>query len=228
MSIKAYWLNSKNVGDTLTPIIVEYFTNQKVEWVGRNCKDKLLGIGSIMKSLRLGNVVWGTGIMYESDRYNYANQCKFLAVRGKMTEKILGIDCGVYGDPALLLPLMYNPDIKPTKLIGYAPHWIHHDLYKNTEIINVLKPWKQFINDLLQYEKIVTSSLHGFIIALAYGREVRWVKHDNRVLGDGFKFRDFGTGVGLDIKENVWYNKIENLTEIQNKLIKALTEYCND
>lgn len=168
--------------------------------------------------------MWGSGFIKEL-QFEKPKGLKVLAVRGKLTEKILGENVGVYGDPALLLPRMYNLDIKPTKTIGYAPHYAHHDLYADIEIINVRKNWKEFIDDLLQYEKIVTSSLHGFIIALAYGREVKWVKHDNRVIGDGFKFRDFGTAVGLDIKEDVWYQGIPNLKEIQDKLIESLKNY---
>jgi pyruvyltransferase len=223
--IKAYWFNNNNVGDTLTPIIVEHFLNREVQWVGRHSKDKLLGVGSIMKSLRVGNVVWGTGIMYETDRYNYANKCKFLAVRGRLTEKILGVNIGVYGDPALLLPLMYKPKILKTRELGYCPHYIDQDLFIGKKIVNVRQNWKDFIDDLLQYERIETSSLHGMIIALAYGIPAKWVKYSDRVLGDGFKFRDFGTGVGLDIKEGIWYNGIDNLKETQDNLIKALKKH---
>jgi pyruvyltransferase len=226
--IKAHWHKELNIGDTLTPIIVEYFTGQKVEWVNRNTRPKLLGIGSIMKALRVGDTVWGTGIMRETDTFERAKLCKILAVRGKLTEKILGINCGVYGDPAILLPLIYKPNIKKTRELGYVPHYIDQDLFVGKKIVDVRQNWKDFIDDLLQYERIETSSLHGFIIALAYGVPVKWVQYSNRVIGGGFKFRDFGTGVGLDIKENVWYNKIKNLSEIQNKLIKALTEYYND
>jgi hypothetical protein len=223
--IKGFWYKTSNVGDTLTPILVSYFTNQKVEFTEREQQGKLVGVGSIISGVRDNDTVWGAGCISQDEKIRELKNVKYLAVRGKLTEKKLGVDCGVYGDPALLLPRIYNPDIKATKLIGYCPHYIHHDLFKNIEIINVRQNWKDFIDDLLQYEKIVTSSLHGFIIALAYGREVRWIKHDDRVIGDGFKFRDFGTGVGLDIKEDVWYNKIENLTEIQNKLINVLKNY---
>lgn len=220
--IQAQWVKGNNIGDTLTPIIIENFTKYKVEWVERKHRGKLLAVGSIMKALRAGDTVWGAGVMRETDEFPMAHLCRILAVRGKLSEQILGVKCGVYGDPALLLPRMYNPNIKPTKIIGYAPHYIHHDLYKNIEIINVLKPWKEFVDELLQYEKIKTSSLHGLIIALAYGREVMWEKIDDRVIGDGFKFRDFGTGVGLDIKEGIWYKGIPNLKEIQDKLLEAL------
>ena len=106
--LNCHWHLEKNIGDTLTPILVEFFTCKKVKWVSRNSTGKLLGVGSIMKALRVGDTVWGTGIMRETDIFNYASKCKFLAVRGKLTEKILGVNCGVYGDPALLLPLLYQ------------------------------------------------------------------------------------------------------------------------
>jgi pyruvyltransferase len=221
--LKEYHHHEQNIGDTLTPVILDWLRipHQRAE---KAHSGKFLGVGSILGVAKENDIVWGSGLIKDMP-FKKPEGLKVLALRGKLTEKILDIDCGIYGDPALLLPLIYNPDIKPTKLIGYCPHYIHHDLFKKIEFINVRQNWKDFIDDLLQYEKIVTSSLHGFIIALAYGREARWAKYDDRVIGDGFKFRDFGSGIGLDIKEDVWYNKIENLAEIQNKLINVLKNY---
>jgi len=221
--ISEYHHPENNIGDTLTPIILDWLNIPHQRAKKTDC-GKFLGVGSILGVAKENDVVWGSGFIKEL-QFEKPKGLKVLAVRGKLTEKILGENVGVYGDPALLLPRMYNLDIKPTKTIGYAPHYAHHDLYADIEIINVRKNWKEFIDDLLQYEKIVTSSLHGFIIALAYGREVKWVKHDSRVIGDGFKFRDFGTAVGLDIKEDVWYQGIPNLKEIQDKLIESLKNY---
>jgi pyruvyltransferase len=220
--IKAQWVKGNNVGDTLTPIIVEHFIKCKVEWVERKFKGKLLAVGSIMRALRKGDTVWGAGVMRENDEFPMANLCKILAIRGKLSEKRLGCKCGVYGDPALLLPLMYSPKIKKTRELGYVPHYIDQDLFVGKKIVDVLKPWKEFVDDLLQYERIETSSLHGLIIALAYGVPAKWIKYSDRVIGDGFKFKDFGTGVGLEIKEDVWYQGIPNLKEIQDKLIESL------
>lgn len=106
--LKSFWYQSKNIGDTLTPVIVKHFTGQDVVFTHRNDRGKLLAVGSIMKALRIGDTVWGTGIMRETDKFPNAGKCKFLAVRGKLTEKILGVNVGVYGDPALLLPLLYQ------------------------------------------------------------------------------------------------------------------------
>ena len=114
-TIQSYWYEARglgkgNVGDTLTPVIVEHFTGKKVELVDQSTSGKLVAIGSIMKSVKRNDVIWGAGIMRQNDKFYRINNCKFLAVRGKMTEKILGIKCGVYGDPALLLPLLYQPN----------------------------------------------------------------------------------------------------------------------
>jgi pyruvyltransferase len=222
---KCFWHKTSNVGDTLTPILVSYFTNQKVEFTEREQKGKLVGVGSIISGVRDNDTVWGAGCILQDEKIRELKNVKYLAVRGKLTEKKLGTNCGIYGDPALLLPLIYKPKIKKTRELGYVPHYIDQDLFKGKKIVNVRQNWKDFIDDLLQYERIETSSLHGFIIALAYGVPAKWVKYSDRVIGGGFKFRDFGTGIGLDIKEDVWYNKIENLTEIQNKLINVLKEY---
>jgi len=231
--IHAYWYNSpgfKNVGDTLTPIIVEHYTRKKIHLVPKEMKGKLLSVGSIMKMLRPTDVVWGTGIARQDDSFPIAKQCKFLAVRGKLTEKILGLPIQAYGDPALLLPLIYNPNIDKTKNIGYVPHYIDQQHFKKitsetVNFIDVKLPWKQFIDKLLQYKLIRSSSLHGVIIAEAYGIRAEWVKYSNQVIGNGFKFRDYLTGTNRQVQEPGLFPPIKDLVQIQQKLIHVLQDH---
>lgn len=226
--IKAFWYKSKNVGDTLTPIIVRHFTKQEVEWFDRCNGNKLIAVGSIMNALRKGDVVWGAGIMRETDKPK-VNDNKFLAVRGKLTEKILGIDCGVYGDPALLMPLIYNPEVKgKRKDIGYVPHYVDKKFFKGKDFIDVMKPYKEVIDEILKCNKIVSSSLHGIILAEAYGIPAKWEKYSDEVLGNGFKFRDYLSGTGRtlkDVDEDGFFKPIDKIWRIQNELIYVLQQY---
>lgn len=225
--MKAYWYPHSNIGDTLTPIIVEHFTGQKVEWVDRKTHGKLLAVGSIMSALNYRDVVWGAGVMRETDKFPLAKYAKFLAVRGKLSEKILGVDVGVYGDTALLLPLIYNPKIEKKQKIGWIPHYIDQDILKieNIDFIDVLLPWKKFIDKILECEEIRSSSLHGIIIAEAYGIPATWIKGSKKILGDGFKFRDYLTGTGREEQGPGEFPPIKNLVEIQANLINSLMKY---
>ncbi len=113
--MKVFWLDDKNnnLGDNLNKPILE-FLGYKVEYTTtRKSQGKFVGIGSIMSAVRPNDIVWGTGIIRENQNLSPAHGAKFLAVRGKKTQRQLrraGIKCPeVYGDPALLLPLMYQP-----------------------------------------------------------------------------------------------------------------------
>lgn len=236
--MKAYWYQHKNIGDTLTPIIVEHFTGQKVIRAKKTTHGKLLAVGSIMNALTYRDIVWGAGVIKETDKFPLAKYAKFLAVRGKLSEKILGVDIGVYGDPALLLPLIYNPKIEKKYDIGVIPHYIEKNepVFRllngelleekpNRKIIDVEQDWKLFIDEVLSCREIVSSSLHGIIIAEAYGIKAYWVRPTNKVIGDGFKFRDYLTGTGREEQGPGEFPPIKNLVEIQANLINSLLKH---
>ena len=53
-----------------------------------------------------------------------------------------------------------------------------------------------FINKLCECEFILSSSLHGIILSDADHIPNMWIKLSDKVLGDGFKFRDYFRSVG--------------------------------
>ena len=72
------------------------------------------------------NVVWGSGARDAGLPMNGFPK-KICAVRGKLTREYLqkrGIDCPeIYGDPVLLLPLVYRPVRKKRHKIGIILHF---------------------------------------------------------------------------------------------------------
>lgn len=110
-----------------------------------------------------------------------------LALRGRYSGQ-----APVYGDPALLLPLMYKPKVKKTKEVGYIPHlW---DQKNYTDYIDVNLPWKKFVREILACDRVVSSSLHGVIIADAYGIPVLW-KEYRKIPGAKIKYEDYLSGI---------------------------------
>src|SRR3990167_1725638 len=163
--------------------------------------------------------------MRDTDLFVQTPNCKFLAVRGKLTEKILGVNVGVYGDPALLLPLMYKPDTTKKYKVGTIPHYAEKDekVFKEAgKIINVQQNWKTFIAEVVSCDEIISSSLHGIVIAEAYGIPATWIKPTSKVAGNGFKFRDYLTGTNRDGRGEGLFPPIPNLREIQDGLLTAL------
>ncbi len=172
-------------------------------------------VGSTLGDVDEHSVVCGAGAVSADQRARGVPQ-KIVSVRGPLTRDILlsqGIDCpAVYGDPAMLLPLFYTPthSVKKYK-IGLIPHYVDKDnaivqrLLRNKDIhsIDILLPknrglkmsieryWKQWIDDLCACECVVSSSLHGLIIAEAYGIPTVWAKFSDNVNGNDFKYYDY-------------------------------------
>lgn len=203
----------ENFGDLVGAYLVEKISNKKVVWVHPkkwHFKDYFQPIyvtaGSILANVNTKCVVWGSGIIQKDQ---IVKSAKFLAVRGPQTRKNLmaqGYDVPeVYGDPALLLPKYYNPDIKKTYKLGIVPHYADYEfvneMYKEVEdvlIIDLMTLSIESVTDLfLKCERILSSSLHGIIISHAYQIPAVWIEFSDKLYGDGIKFRDYFESVNL-------------------------------
>ncbi len=227
--VKYYQYNDQNnIGDIISEVILTHFLPDKeLKLVHENTKGKLCAVGSIMSKVRENDILWGVGTIKNEDNYDF-NNIKVLALRGKLTGMSIGRKAPVYGDPALLLPLIYHPEVKKTKKIGYIPHYVDKEQFKGKEFIDVALPWKEFVDKILECEEIVSSSLHGIVIAEAYGIPATWEVYSNKVIGNGFKFQDYLTGTGRSIQGKGRFPPIRNLKEIQDKLVGALQEYYRE
>lgn len=233
-----------NVGDTLTPEILHHFlpSDLTIQQVREDKSPKLLGVGSIMRAILPGDTIWGTGVMNRTDKFPAASQCRFLAVRGKLSRDILIRDGGdvpeVYGDPAVLLPLMYRPEVEVTHKVGVIPHFVDKRKVRNglqarklartdsVKVIDIFLPWQEFVKEVLSCEHIISSSLHGLIIAEAYGRTAEWVVLSHRVIGRGFKFRDYLTGTERAPQDEGIFPRLDEkvLAKQQQDLLRALLD----
>ena len=100
-----------------------------------------LAIGSILSRSRQNYLVWGGGYMDASEK---GLGGKYLAVRGPYSAEKLEAEgyprCNVYGDPALLLPLVYTPK---SISASQSEHQVrrHHELsqrvYKHKTVFSV-------------------------------------------------------------------------------------------
>jgi len=209
-AIKLFWHRGKsNFGDVLNPLLIEKITGKQVVWVYPkfSTKKNYIAIGSILESASSSTVVWGAGFISKAG-HCHKTPLKVCAVRGPLTrDKLLqdGIDCPeIYGDPALLLPKIYNPSIEKKFELGIIPHFVDKDniwlrnIQNNTEIkildIQESNPY-DLIDQLLSCKKIASSSLHGIIVADAYSIPSLWIDLSDQVIGDGFKFLDYFASV---------------------------------
>lgn len=221
--IRVHWHIAKNIGDTLTPIILSHFLNKNIIYVDKNEGGKLLGVGSILNRMQDDDIIWGSGSIY--NRPIKARTNNVLALRGRMSARLISSDCKIFGDPALLLPLIYDPEVEQKNNIGICPHYIDKKLFPKMKIIDIEQDYKSFIREIKSYKKIISSSLHGLIIAEAYGIQAEHKIFSNNVIGKGFKFKDYLTGTNRTPRKYGIYPRIKNLKEIQDNLIESLLKW---
>ena len=167
----------------------------------------ILAIGSIIEMrCRENSVIWGSGMMNGICKLK-VKPYKVLAVRGPLTRMLLmkkGIECPeIYGDPALLLPLYYQPSVKKKYKVGIIPHYNDLDniyvseflqKYKNDSILINLRDythWRDIPERINECEMILSSSLHGLIVSDAYNIPNVWVSFSDKIVGGNFKYLDY-------------------------------------
>lgn len=183
----------------------------------------VLGIGSLLNRSRPRFHVWGTGYMNQHER---AQGGILYAVRGRFSAEKLyseGFEyCDVWGDPAILLPMVYpGKSINKKFTLGIIPHLKDYEYFKTTygsnKDVHVIDLKTSDIEDvldqMLRCEKIISTSLHGVIVGHAYGIPTIWIKH-NDIDTDGFKFNDYFDSVGIEL-----YSGYTNFDEIVNNHI---------
>lgn len=235
--INAFWYLSSNVGDNLTPYLVNKICKKFVIYTPiENNITKYIVTGSILNIADKNCRVWGAGLANKTDKVD--PNTKIYAVRGPISREI-AISCGatcpeIYGDPALLMPKFYTPNTNKKYKLGIIPHYIdqfkaislfkdHHD-YK---IIDILSPIENFIDEIFSCEKIISSSLHGLIISIAYNIPSLWVKIDNKILGDDTKFLDFFKSIKVNNPNLLNLNKKNiNNDDIKN-IFNLISNYEN-
>lgn len=201
--------NPGNFGDILNPYLIEKITGNVPQFAPLG--NGLLAIGSIIKFAQKGTTVWGTGCSRRSDYVS--SEALYRSVRGPLTRDIVRKSGGwcdtIYGDPALLLPSIYNPPVCKKYKLGYIPHYIHQNEHVESDahFINILQASyddiEKFICELKSCEAILSTSLHGIIVANAYGIPARWATFNNslnQIAGDNMKFEDYFLSVGMPIQ----------------------------
>lgn len=214
-------LYHRNFGDELNIYLMEAMTGKTVvstQSVFQSSKPNYMVIGSILDSdtINSSSVVWGAGTMWGYDRSIKAKPQKVCAVRGKLTQRYLvsqGISCpDVYGDPALLMPLVYNPVVEKKYRIGVIPHVFDLDspivkrltsLSTDLHVISFenYKDWHHVIDEIKSCDFIISSSLHGLILSDAYHIPNAWVKFSDKIHGGDYKYLDYFSGVNRNTSQ---------------------------
>lgn len=229
--IKLVYWNAPNFGDLLSPYIIKKLTLKNVEYkykgkrwfteyikrlialdfkslkhIIKPWEKTLIAVGSVIAWGNKNSEVWGSGLLRSTENVKVG---KIYAVRGKYTRDVLKskgyIVPEVYGDPALLLPLLYKPSVPIQKgKVGIIPNWEEVDFFiKNySNDYNIIdlrtRDIENTINNIISCEYILSTSLHGLIVAHSYGIQAIWIKKGD-IQTDGIKFKDYFSSVDIDV-----------------------------
>jgi hypothetical protein len=197
----------RNFGDVITPYLYHRVTGKHSTGVchpGTPEDPVYMGAGSIMSHChRMKHVVvWGTGIMFTGDRFQKPTDV--LSVRGPLTRRRflqLGYsDCPEeYGDIGLLLPRVYMPhNTEKRYRLGVVPHYVDYATMKaqyggseDVLVVDLCEPVEHVVDQLVQCERTISTSLHGIIASHAYGVPCAWARISERIAGGFTKYHDY-------------------------------------
>ena len=195
---------ARNFGDHLSHIITAAAAAERGLTFDDEVSEarRMLGIGSILHFSADGDIVWGSGVNGKIAVAEIKSTLLDIrAVRGPKTSAVLR-DAGftvpdVYGDPALLTPRFFSDrfPVAPSRDYIFVPNL--NDLKVHGEEANLVSPllgWNRCIEAICSAKLVIASSLHGIILAEAFGVPARYVRLSE--IEARFKYDDYAQGTG--------------------------------
>ncbi len=201
----------QNVGDWLSQIVVEHTAARFGITADAPVRGRkhLYAVGSMLLGFQ-DATIWGTGFLRDPTTsrafslyralHRLYHKTDVRAVRGPNSKAILdrmGIPCpAVFGDPALLMPLYYQPrgDL-PRREYLLIPHF--NELSRHSgdpnRISTFTADWRGFLDQIAASNLVISSSLHGIVLAEAYGVPAVLLRGPG---GDSFKYDDYYRSTG--------------------------------
>jgi len=231
-AISAHWFaGRKNFGDLITPLLLNYFGFETINAPIDSAE--VLVVGSLLNAVseNYDGTILGSGLMHECPRN--LKKARILALRGALTRDVVNASKDVpLGDPALLVSRYFKKGYSKEYVLGIVPHHVDkHDerinmissRYKDdVKIIDVGRDPLEVIADIEKCQHILSSSLHGVVVADSLKIPSGWLLLSDKVYGKGFKFHDHASALHMKILPNE-ITGFETLSE----LIK-FTRLAND
>jgi len=161
--------------------------------------------------------IWSSGfIAYPTEEREFPlrKNINFATVRGELTrlrlEKIMNVKLDIpTGDGGLLASYLIKGPINKKYKVGIIPHFrekeelqfkVLADRYDNSIIIDLTDDPLKVIKTISECEYILSSALHGLIVADSFGIPNKRLVLTDKLLGDGYKFDDYYSSFGVKVK----------------------------
>lgn len=217
----------QNLGDYLAIPIYEYMLAKfGLDKDKRTTGTKhLYTIGSILLIGHQDATIWGSGILMREPEgmiwgRNRYRKLDVRCVRGELTKKRLeenGYDVSrcKLGDPGVLMPLVYKPSVEQSRDFGVMVHMsklndeehkAEYEEYKDNLIDILTDDYKKTIDEICSCKLIISSTLHGIILAESYGIPAILLR---RYQFDDFKYRDYYSATGRKLEDIASADSVE-------------------
>lgn len=203
----AYWWDGNpNFGDALTPWLLPHYSIIPLH--SSPADAAVIGVGSIIEHVPRDFVghIWGSGLLRDEERT--FPDARVIGVRGRLTCERLGVvsENVTLGDPGLLVSrVMRRPKLRWR--LGVVPHHAHlrsiamRRLLAEDRLVRWIDVRRRpgvVVREIASCEAIVTTSLHGLVVADSFGIPAFWTTLDPPLFGGTFKFLDYESVVSPD------------------------------
>lgn len=221
-AIPLYWwrpLRTTNFGDELSWLLVQRLSGRPVRWRSPS-SGCLVGVGSVLELLptrarQRGSagtrMIWGTGSLFGGDIV--AVDVRYCAVRGQNTLGVLPRaarrEVLALGDPALLasrlFPMVPGGEPGPPVLIPHRLDGPQEGVARLSQAVADLTVCPatasplEVMDAVAQAPYVVSSSLHGLVLAHSYGVPAIWTQISDQVEGGRFKYDDFHSALDIHV-----------------------------
>jgi len=207
--LRLYHWPAANFGDTLSARVVAWISGRAVENV-RPRQAELFALGSLMHVLAKHfsaprakkPILWGTGVLNPIFRRDFVDNLDIRLMRGPVGASVCRIEMREFGDPGLLAPEVMGPAPERQDCVIVLPH---HSQMEDPAIPAIIArdPRLRLVDPRQSPEvvctaiagaaHVVSASLHGLIVADAYGVASTWMDPGAQGL---MKYHDYAASVG--------------------------------
>ena len=180
-------------------------------------KSHIWGTGSLTRDFQHKIPIFNIKRQIHNLYRSYCCKSTIHALRGPLSADIClkaGFEVPqIYADPAVLLPSFYKPKMKDqNKKVGLVLHHSQMNLISNNwldrfRFIDIARQSSEeiedFIDEIVSCDFVFSSSLHGIVVAQAYGIPAQWITIRNIPIhkDETFKFHDYFLGVNQIVQE---------------------------
>ena len=187
-----WWKAQPNFGDALSPLILSHVSGRRVAHASVDEAD-IFGLGSLLQIVRRNfdtprngakPVIWGSGLLRPAGGRAFLKNIEIALLRGPVTAALLGVETDAFGDPGLLVNEVLPSDAPRGDKIGIVPH---HSLVEDPvlqaliasdtryQLIDPRGEAQDVCAAIAACDHVFASSLHGLIVADAYGVPNSWL-----------------------------------------------------